>query len=178
MTLSTYLSAIHPPAIYLLAFVTAERLAELWLARRNTAALLAKGAYEVRPGHYKLIVLLHAAWLGGLWMFGAVRALSLGWLVVFLVLQVLRVWVLGTLGRRWTTRIIVLPGAPLVRAGPYRFLTHPNYIVVMGEIAVLPLCLGLPWYALAFSIANLAVLSIRIRAENALAINVRDAITP
>lgn len=102
------------PAIFLLAFVTTERLGELWLARRNTAALLAKGAYEVAPGHYPLIVLLHAAWLAGLWGFGAARALDPGWLVVFLVLQGLRVWVLATLGRRWTTRIIVLPGAPLV----------------------------------------------------------------
>ena len=74
---------------------------------------------------------------------------------------------LATLGRRWTTRIIVLPGDKLVSTGPYRWLTHPNYVVVIGEIAVLPLCLGLPWYALAFSLANAAVLTVRIRAENA-----------
>lgn len=165
------------PAIFLLAFVTTERLGELWLARRNTAALLAKGAYEVAPGHYPLIVLLHAAWLAGLWGFGAARALDPGWLVVFLVLQGLRVWVLATLGRRWTTRIIVLPGAPLVRSGPYRFLTHPNYAVVVGEIAVLPLCLGLPWYALAFSVANSVILAICIRAENGSMVAMRDFIT-
>jgi methyltransferase len=165
------------PAIFLLAFVTTERLGELRLARRNTAALLAKGAYEVAPGHYPLIVLLHAAWLAGLWGFGAARALDPGWLVVFLVLQGLRVWVLATLGRRWTTRIIVLPGAPLVRSGPYRFLTHPNYAVVVGEIAVLPLCLGLPWYALAFSVANSVILAIRIRAENGSMVAMRDFIT-
>ncbi|HTC07156.1 MAG TPA: isoprenylcysteine carboxylmethyltransferase family protein [Acetobacteraceae bacterium] len=165
------------PAIFLLAFVTTERLGELWLARRNTAALLAKGAYEVAPGHYPLIVLLHAAWLAGLWGFGAARALDPGWLVVFLVLQGLRVWVLATLGRRWTTRIIVLPGAPLVRTGPYRLLTHPNYAVVVGEIAVLPLCLGLPWYALAFSVANFVILAIRIRAENGSMVAMRDFIT-
>jgi methyltransferase len=155
------------PAILLLTFVTAERLAELWLARRNTAALLANGAHEVALGHYPLIVLLHVLWLAGLWVFGWPRPLHALWLVSFLALQGLRVWVLTTLGRRWTTRIIVLPGAPLVTAGPYRFLSHPNYLVVMGEIAVLPLCLGLPWYALAFSAANLAVLAIRVRAENA-----------
>jgi len=165
------------PAIFLLAFVTTERLGELWLARRNTAALLAKGAYEVAPGHYPLIVLLHAAWLAGLWGFGAARALDPGWLVVFLVLQGLRVWVLATLGRRWTTRIIVLPGAPLVRSGPYSFLTHPNYAVVVGEIAVLPLCLGLPWYALAFSVANSVILAIRIRAEHGSMVAMRDFIT-
>ncbi len=155
------------PSVALLAFVTAERLGELWLARRNTMALLAGGAHEVAAGHYPLIVALHTLWLAGLWVFGRNGAFDPGWLAIFLGLQVLRVWVLVTLGRRWTTRIIVLPGAPLVTTGPYRFTTHPNYLVVVGEIAVLPLCLGLPWYALAFSAANAAVLFIRIRAENA-----------
>ncbi len=162
------------PAIFLLAFVTAERLAELWLARRNTAALLAQGAHEVAPRHYPLIVLLHAAWLGGLWVFGWAHSINWTWLVIFLLLQGLRVWILTTLGRRWTTRIIVLPSAPLVTTGPYRFLSHPNYLVVTGEIATLPLCLGLTWYALAFSAANLAVLTIRVRAENASLMDMRD----
>lgn len=152
-------------AILLLAFVTLERLAELGLARRNTAALLAKGALEFAPGHYPLIVALHAAWLAGLWWLGWDRPIHEGWLALFVLLQIARVWVLLTLGRRWTTRIIVLPGAPLVRHGPYRFLSHPNYVVVVGEIAALPLALGLPLYALAFSILNAAVLIIRIRAE-------------
>jgi methyltransferase len=83
-----------------------------------------------------------------------------------------------TLGRRWTTRIIVMPGVPQVTTGPYRSLSHPNYLVVVGEIAALPLCLGLPRYALAFSIANLAVLSIRIRAENASLVEMHGFITP
>ena len=155
------------PAVILLTFVTAERLAELWLAQRNTAALKARGAYEVAREHYPLIVALHALWLASLWAAGWAQPLHIGWLAAFLVLQVLRVWILATLGPRWTTRIIVLPGAPLVTTGPYRFLSHPNYLVVVGEIAVLPLCLGLPWYALIFSAANAAVLAIRIRAENA-----------
>jgi methyltransferase len=155
------------PAILLLAAVTLERLVELWLARRNTAALLAKGAYEVAAGHYPLIVMLHTSWLAGLWGIGWAAPLDLGWLAVFLALQILRFWVMATLGGRWTTRIVVLPGAPLVTGGPYRFVTHPNYLVVIGEIAVLPLCLGLHWYALIFSAANLAVLAIRVRAENA-----------
>ena len=154
------------PAVVLLALVTAERLGELWLAQKNTKALLAQGADEVAPEHYLLIVLLHAFWLAGLWWAGWANALNLGWLTVFLALQGLRIWVLTTLGPRWTTRIVVLPGAPLVTHGPYRFLSHPNYCVVVGEIATLPLCLGLPWYALGFSIANAAVLTIRIRAEN------------
>jgi methyltransferase len=155
------------PAVLLLGAVTTERLAELWWARRNTAALLAKGACEFAPGHYRAIVLLHALWLASLWFFGWAHPLGSIWLAVFLALQVLRGWILMTLGRRWTTRIIVLPGAPLVANGPYRFLSHPNYFVVTGEIAALPLCLGLPWLALAFSIANGVILSIRVRAENA-----------
>lgn len=153
--------------VLLLSAVTLERLGELWLARRNTGALLAQGAIEVEAAHYPLIVVLHAAWLAGLWLLGWDAALRPEWLAVFAGLQVLRVWTLSTLGRRWTTRIIVVPGETLVSAGPYRFLRHPNYAVVIGEIAVLPLCLGLPLYALFFSIANALILTIRIRAENA-----------
>jgi methyltransferase len=154
------------PAAVLLALVTIERLAELWLARRNTTALLARGAVEVAAGHYPLIVALHAVWLVVLWLWGAGAPVQSGWLTVFLVLQLARVWVLASLGSRWTTRIIILPGAPLVATGPYRWLTHPNYAVVVAEIAVLPLCLGLPLVALIFSIANAAVLSLRIASEN------------
>ncbi|PZX47535.1 methyltransferase [Cereibacter changlensis] len=154
-------------AALLLALVTAERLGELWLARRNTAALRAQGAVEVAPGHYPLIVALHAAWLGALWLWAPGNPVHPGWLAVFLILQLARVWTLATLGPRWTTRIIVLPGAPLVARGPYRFVSHPNYMVVVGEIAVLPVCLGLPWVALVFTLLNAAVLTIRIRAEAA-----------
>jgi methyltransferase len=162
------------PAVVLLGLVTAERLAELWLARRNTATLLAQGAFEVAPGHYPLIVQLHACWLLGLWVIGSGHPLSQPWLMIFLALQVLRSWVLLTLGRRWTTRIMVLPSAPLVATGPYRLLSHPNYAVVVCEIAVLPLCLGMHWYALVFSVANAAILVVRIRAENAALIGLRD----
>jgi methyltransferase len=95
------------------------------------------------------------------------RPIGLFWLAVFLMLQLLRVWVLATLKERWTTRIIVLPGAPLVHSGPYRFLNHPNYAIVIGEIAVLPLAFGLAYYALAFSLLNAAMLGVRIREENA-----------
>ena len=154
-------------SVLLLALVTAERLGELALARHNTSRLLAQGAVEHAPGHYVLIVALHTAWLVGLWLLAWNRSIDTAWLLVFVVLQGLRVWVLATLGPRWTTRIIVLPGAPLVKKGPYRFLSHPNYVVVIGEIAVLPLVFGLSWFALIFSALNAAVLWIRIRAENA-----------
>ena len=154
----------------ILGLVTLQRLGELVLSRRNTERMLARGAHEVAPGHYPLIVALHAAWLAGLWYFAVWRAdveVSVVWLVVFVVLQGLRAWVIATLGPRWTTRIIVLPGAPLVRAGPYRFVSHPNYCVVAAEILVLPLCFGLVWYGIVFSGLNALVLWIRIRAEQA-----------
>ncbi len=154
----------------ILGLVTLQRLGELVLSRRNTERLLTRGAHEVAPGHYPLIVALHAAWLAGLWYFAVWRAdveVSVVWLVVFVVLQGLRAWVIATLGPRWTTRIIVLPGAPLVRAGPYRFVSHPNYCVVAAEILVLPLCFGLVWYGIVFSGLNALVLWIRIRAEQA-----------
>ncbi|MBB5571537.1 MULTISPECIES: isoprenylcysteine carboxyl methyltransferase family protein [Rhizobium] len=155
------------PSIALLTFVTLQRLAELLHARRNTAALLAQGAREIAPEHYPYMVAMHAAWLVGLWLLAADRPVSLIWFLVFMVLQSLRVWVLATLKGRWTTRIIVLPSAALVTRGPYRFLSHPNYAVVIGEIAVLPLAFGLPLFALIFSLLNAAILTIRIRAENA-----------
>ena len=130
-------------AVLLLGFVTAQRLGELWLAHRNTRRLLARGAHEVGAGHYPLAVGLHAAWLLGLWWLAYDRPVQPLWLGVYAVLQVLRGWILSSLGERWTTRIIVLPDAPLVSAGPYRFIDHPNCLVVAAEIAVLPLAFGL-----------------------------------
>ena len=154
-------------SIVILAVVTAQRLGELVLARRNTARLLARGATESGAAHYPLIVGLHATWLAGLWLLAWDRPASLGWLGVFLALQVLRVWVIASLGERWTTRIIVLPDAPPVRRGPYRFLAHPNYLVVAGEMLALPLVFDLLAFGLVFSAMNAAVLRIRIRAETA-----------
>ena len=155
------------PAVAILAFVTVERLAELRLAARNTRRLLARGAREHGAGHYPLVVLLHLAWLATLWVAAPAReGIDLFWLAMFVLLQAARIWVIATLGPRWTTRIIVLPDEPLVRDGPYRFLAHPNYWVVAGEIAVLPLVFGLPLVALAFTFLNAAMLAVRIREEN------------
>lgn len=150
----------------ILALVSAQRLGELALARRNTTALLARGGREIAPGHYPALVLVHAAWLAALWYWGWNAPVNLALLAVFIGLQGLRVWVIATLGSRWTTRIIVVPGAKLVATGPYRFLSHPNYAVVAGEIAVLPLALGLPGLALLFTLGNALILSVRIRAES------------
>jgi methyltransferase len=153
-------------AEFILGLVTLQRGGELVLSRYNTHRLLARGAVEIAPRHYLLIVAVHAAWLISLWAFGHDQPVNIAALLLYLVLQGFRFWVMLTLGSRWTTRIIVLPGQPLVSAGPYRFLSHPNYTVVAGEIAVLPLVLGLPLLAVVFTILNAAVLAIRIRSEN------------
>jgi methyltransferase len=152
-------------AAIILTLVTLQRLGELVIARRNTEKLMARGAIEIGARHYPFIVALHAAWLGTLWLYGRNQEINLAALGVFVVLQGLRVWILSTLGPRWTTRIIVLPGEPLVSSGPYRYISHPNYAVVVGEFAILPLALHLPWIALIFTILNAGVLVIRIRAE-------------
>jgi methyltransferase len=152
-------------AAIILALVTLQRLGELVLARHNTTNLLAHGAIEVGAAHYPLVVAVHATWLAVLWIVGRGQEVNLLALAAFMVLQGLRVWVLATLGSRWTTRIIVLPGVPLVTAGPYRYLAHPNYAVVAGEIALLPLALHLPLTALVFTVLNGLVLAIRIRSE-------------
>ena len=154
-------------SVVLLGLVTAQRLGELVLANHNTAKLKAQGAYEVAPGHYPLIVILHAAWLAGLWGLAWNRPASLVWLALFLVVQVLRAWTLVSLGERWTTRILTLPGEALVRRGPYRFTPHPNYVVVVLEIAVLPLVFGLTAYALVFTLLNASLLAVRVAAEEA-----------
>lgn len=153
-------------AYIILALVTLQRAAELVVARRNTRNLLARGAVELASGHYPLVVAVHAGWLISLWLFGRDQPVNAIALSAYLVLQGLRGWVFWTLGARWTTRIIVLPKERLVSTGPYRYLSHPNYAVVTGEIAVLPLVVHLPWIAAIFTILNAGVLAIRIRAEN------------
>jgi methyltransferase len=152
--------------IVILALVTLQRLGELWLSNRNTRRLLYRGAQEIGAAHYPLIVATHALWLGALWWLAPGRPINLIWLALFVLLQLGRIWVIATLGDRWTTRIIVLPDAPLVRRGPYRFVAHPNYVVVVAEIAVLPLVFGLWEVSVIFSLLNAAVLTIRIREEN------------
>lgn len=149
----------------ILSYVIAQRLCELWIARRNTAALLAEGGREVAPEHYPLLVTLHATWLTGLVILSFGRSISLWALILFALVQVLRFWTLGTLGRRWTTRIIVVPGETLIAGGPFRYVSHPNYLVVIAELLLLPLVFGLPLYAAVFSALNAAVLTVRISAE-------------
>ena len=154
------------PAYLILALVTLQRVGELVLAERNTRRLCAKGAHEVGGGHYPFVVAIHAGWLAALWLLGPSPPVHVLPLILYVALQGARVWVIASLGERWTTRIIVLPGAPLVRHGPYRWVDHPNYWVVFAEIAVLPLVFGLPEVAVFFTILNAIVLWVRIREEN------------
>jgi methyltransferase len=153
-------------AVAILGFVTLQRLVELRLADRNSGRLLAEGAVEFGREHYPFIVALHMLWLAALWWWAPGRPIDIPLLVFFAMLQLGRIWVIATLGERWTTRIIVKPGAPLVREGPYRFLNHPNYLIVTLEVAVLPLVFGLWRIALLFSLLNAVILTIRIREEN------------
>ena len=154
------------PTIAILGFVTLQRLVELRLAERNSQRLLAEGAKEHAAGHYAFLVGIHMAWLAALWWWAPGRPVDLTLLLLFAALQVGRIWVIATLGRRWTTRIIVLPGAPLVRSGPYRYLSHPNYVIVTAELAVLPLVFGLVEIAAVFTVLNVAILAIRIPQES------------
>jgi len=155
-------------AYAIIAVVALQRLAEVAWAERNTARLKAQGAVEVGARHYPLIVLLHVAWLCAIVAFlpkpTIIHSVPLA---LFVALEAGRVWVLVTLGRYFTTRIITLADAPLVRRGPYRFVRHPNYLVVVGEILVLPLVFGEVGVAIVFSILNALVLALRIRAEDA-----------
>ena len=149
----------------ILAFVVVQRLSELVIAKRNTARLLDQGGYEVGANHYPLIVLMHAAWLISLFYLAWDKPINYLFLAIYIVLQVLRLWVLTSIGKRWTTRIIIVPGEQLVRKGPYKFISHPNYAVVVAEIACLPLVFGLWQLALIFSILNALMLTLRIRVE-------------
>jgi methyltransferase len=152
----------------IVAAVALQRLLEMAYAMRNTRRLLARGAVERGRSHYPLFILLHGGWLVAIALFlpqpPVIHALPL---IVFVLLQAARLWVIATLGPYWTTRIITLPGAALVRKGPYRILRHPNYAIVAGEIAMLPLVFGEVAVAIVFSILNALLLTWRIRIENA-----------
>jgi methyltransferase len=153
-------------AVVILVFVTLQRLGELALAKRNTAKLLANGGYEIGAGHYPFIVAFHTAWILVLWWLAPAQSVNWIWIGVFAVLQALRVWVIATLGARWTTRIIRVPSETLVARGPFRLLNHPNYAVVIAEIFVLPLAFGLLWFSIISGLINIGILSWRIRVEN------------
>jgi methyltransferase len=146
--------------------VALQRLAELAYARSNTARLRRLGAVEADSGGYPLFVLLHAGWLASLAASVPARTPPEWPLIgIFALLQIGRIWVIVSLGRYWTTRIITLPDEPLVRTGPFRYLRHPNYLLVIAEIAVLPLAFGAVVIAATFSALNLLLIARRVRIE-------------
>jgi methyltransferase len=156
---------MYSEAALVLALVTLQRLGELWHSARNEKRLRGRGAYEVGRAHYPVMVTLHTAWIAGLWILAWSRPANWWLIALYAVLQAGRYWVIASLRDRWTTRVLILPNAPLVRRGPYRFLRHPNYLVVAIEIALLPLAFGLVEYALIFTAANAALLAWRIHVE-------------
>lgn len=151
---------------FFLAFVASQRLVELWLANRNTKRLLARGAREVGAGHYPLFIILNTAWL--LLLFWVARDLevSLPWFGAYAVLQIVRIWIIASLGERWTTRIIVID-EPLIRRGPYAHVNHPNYMLVAAEFVIIPMVVHQPEIAIVFFLLNAALLCVRLRVENA-----------
>jgi methyltransferase len=143
------------------------RLLEFARSQRNTRALLAAGGVESGQAQYPLFVLLHFSWFLAMLLALPADAPANWWLLgVYVLLQGLRVWSIASLGPFYTTRIIVVPGAELVRRGPYRFFRHPIYAVVTAELIVMPLAFGAVAIAVFFTLLNLALLSARIRAEN------------
>jgi methyltransferase len=153
----------------IIGLVAAQRITELVRDRRNTASLMAEGGIEHGAGHYPLFILLHASWLVCLavWTLTQQFELNWFWLGPYVLLQFGRVWVIRTLGPYWTTRIISISGRPLVSAGPYRFVRHPNYWIVTTEIALLPLAFGAWQIAALYSVLNGSLLYHRIKVENA-----------
>jgi methyltransferase len=157
----------------LAVLVGLERVAELLVSRRNAAWSLSRGGRESGQGHYVVMVAVHSGLLAGMLVEAWVRrpsvplALAAAMLALVLASQALRWWCVATLGRRWNTRVIVVPGLPLVRSGPYRLLRHPNYVAVVVEGAALPLVHAAWMTAAAFTVANAAVLAVRIRVEEA-----------
>jgi methyltransferase len=150
-----------------LIYVIAARLIELLLAYSNSRRLRAAGAIEHGRSHYPLIVALHACWIAAFWFcVPRDQPPQLFLLGLFALLQLARIWVIASLGQYWTTRILTLPGTPLVRRGPYRFIRHPNYLVVALEIPTLFGAFHAWGLALGFGLANLAILYWRIRTEN------------
>jgi methyltransferase len=152
----------------LIAFIVLERVIELVHARRNARALLDRGGRETGAGHYPLFFLLHGTWLATLAVLaGPDLPPNWGLLAALAVLQALRLWVILSLGPYWTTRVITVDGEPPVTSGPYRYLRHPNYVVVALEIPLVSLAVGLPWVALLFGCLNALLLLYRIRIEDA-----------
>ena len=154
----------------ILSIVIVQRLLELVIAKRNEKNMREKGAYEVGASHYPLMILLHVSFFASLlievsYLHLTPSPLFLIFFVMFLCVQGLRIWCLTSLGSFWNTKIIILPGVNVISKGPYKYLRHPNYLVVSIEIALLPLMFQAYFTAVCFTILNAIMLSIRIPTE-------------
>jgi methyltransferase len=151
----------------ILGAVALQRIAEMIQADRNTKRLLARGAIEIASYQHPFFILFHASWLLSMVVFLPASAPPNWWLIAsYALIECARVWTITSLGPYWTTRIITVPNEPLVRRGPYRFVSHPNYVVVACEIALLPLAFGAWAIAIIATLVNALLLTWRIRAEN------------
>lgn len=153
-----------------ITFVIVQRIVELYIAKRNTRYAKSIGGYEIGKEHYPVLVLLHLGFLASIILETKIRSNFRiipipGFLIIFFIAQVLRVWVLACLGKMWNTRIIIIPNSKPVTCGPYRYLKHPNYLIVISEIATLPLAFGAIWTAVIFSVLNILILKKRINIE-------------
>lgn len=148
--------------------VGAQRLLELRISKRNERRLRNRGAVEYGRGHYPFMVALHSLWLVSILVEGLLRGPEFDgfWLALFLMVQPLRYWAISSLGDRWNTKILVVAGERLVRRGPYKYLPHPNYVVVVVEVLTLPLAFGCWTTAFVFSALNAVLLYVRIHEEN------------
>lgn len=167
------LAAFPWPYSFLVAAVGAERLVELRLSRRNRRAALARGGFEAGRGHYPAMVALHTgllvACLGEVWWCERpwIPELGFAMLALLALSMTLRYWAITTLGERWNTRIVVIPGVAPVVHGPYRLMRHPNYLAVVLELVALPLVHSAWLTAIVFSLLNAWLLGVRVRAEEA-----------
>lgn len=154
-------------SIIILSFVIIQRISELYISYKNTKILLSEGFLEFYPGHYPLIVAMHTTWLAAL-IFSVNEKAEINELLLFfyVALQFARYYIIGTLGKYWTTRIIRNPEKPLINNGIYKYIKHPNYLVVAFEIYLLPLVFDLWMQSLLFGTLNLFVLALRIYYEN------------
>ena len=165
--------------IYVVGFVIFQRIIELLIARNNEKWIRSQGGYEVGAKHYPYMVAIHIGFFISLIIEFVTfkEGVSRFWLplfVLFISLQLMRVWVISSLGRYWNTKILVLPGANVVKKGPFHFIRHPNYVVVTCEIIVIPLMFGAYFTAVVFSILNIIILSVRIPKEEAALREVTD----
>ncbi|WP_075620159.1 isoprenylcysteine carboxyl methyltransferase family protein [Paenisporosarcina indica] len=165
--------------ICVVSFVIIQRIIELFVARNNEKWIRSQGGYEVGARHYPYMVAMHVGFFISLIVEFLVfeRSVPAFWyllFIIFLMLQMMRVWVISSLGRYWNTKILVLPGAQVVKKGPFHFIRHPNYFVVTLEIIVIPLMLGAYFTALIFTILNFIILSVRIPIEEAALREVTD----